>query len=85
MQPSPQSIVERFQHLKNKPWTFPGGLVVRTLCFHCQDVGSIPGLGTKILQAILHSKNKNKTKQNKKTILYSLAFTFLQSTPNLQP
>ena len=31
---------------------FPGGLVVRTQCFHCKGPGSIPGQGTKILQAV---------------------------------
>ena len=30
---------------------FPGGPVVRTLRFHCWGPGSIPGWGTKILQA----------------------------------
>ena len=30
---------------------FPGGSVVRTCCFHCHGLGSIPGWGTKILQA----------------------------------
>ena len=39
---------------------FPGGPVVRILCFHCWGPGSISGKGTKILQAkwcgqILHS------------------------------
>ena len=33
---------------------FPGGPVVRTWCFHCQGLGSIPGWGTKIPQG----KNK---------------------------
>ena len=33
-------------------WDFPGGLVVKTLCFHCRGgTGSIPGRGTKIPQA----------------------------------
>lgn len=27
---------------------FPGGPVVKTLCFHCRGTGSIPGQGTKI-------------------------------------
>ena len=29
-------------------WEFPGGPVVRTLCFHCRETGSIPGCRTKI-------------------------------------
>ena len=45
---------------------FPGGPVVRTWCFHCQDPGLIPGQGTKIQQA---SWCGEKTKQNKVTVL----------------
>ena len=30
----------------------------RTCYFHCWDPGSIPGLGTKILQAIWYSQSK---------------------------
>ena len=26
---------------------FPGGSVVKTMCFHCGERGSIPGWGTK--------------------------------------
>ena len=37
---------------------FPGCLVVRILHFHCHCPGSMPGLGTKILQAARHSQNK---------------------------
>ena len=47
---------------------FPGGAVVRTLRFHCrvpgfnaEGMGSIPGWGTEILQA-LRGQNKNKNK-----------------------
>ena len=29
-------------------WEFPGGPVVRTLCFHCGEMGSIHGCRTKI-------------------------------------
>ena len=52
-----------------KTWKreFPGGPVVGTHHFHCHGSGSIPGQGTKILQAMRHSKKTNKqTKQNKK-------------------
>ena len=38
---------------------FPGGPVVKTPCFHCCGPGSIPGRGTKILQAS-RSSQKNK-------------------------
>ena len=34
---------------------YPGGPVVRTQCFHCWGLGSIPGEGTKILQVVWHS------------------------------
>ena len=37
---------------------FPGGPVVRTLCFHCRGMGSIPGWGIKILQAMWCGQNK---------------------------
>ena len=34
---------------------FPGGPVVKTLCFYFKGVGSIPGWGTMILYAAWHS------------------------------
>ena len=36
---------------------FPGG-PIRTQCFHCEGLGSIPGWGTKILQAAQPKKKK---------------------------
>ena len=33
-------------------WKFPGGQVVRIWSCHCYGLGSIPGQGTEILQAI---------------------------------
>ena len=36
---------------EEKPQQFPGCSVVRIWCFHCGGPGSIPGQGTKILQA----------------------------------
>ena len=46
---------------KAKRGEFPGGPVVRIQCFYCCGLGSIPGQGTKILQATWHcQKNKNK-------------------------
>lgn len=42
-------------------------LVVKTPCFPCRGMNSIPGQGTKILHAILHSqKIENKNKKHKK-------------------
>ena len=40
-------------NLSNRPRSstlleFPGGLMVRILSFHCCDLGSVPGQGTKI-------------------------------------
>ena len=35
-------------------WEFPGDPMVRTQRFHCCGPGSIPGQGTKILQASQH-------------------------------
>ena len=34
----------------------PGGPVVKTLCFHCRGLGSIPGQGTKLLHGVSASK-----------------------------
>ena len=39
---------------------FPCGPVVRTRYFHCHGLGSIPGQGTKILQAIQQGQKKKK-------------------------
>ena len=39
---------------------FPGGRVVRTLCFHCRGPGSVPGWGTKILEAAQPKKKEKK-------------------------
>ena len=37
-------------------WDFPGGPVVKTLCFDHRDVGLFPGQGTKILRASQEAK-----------------------------
>ena len=37
---------------------FPGGPVVRTQRFNCRGLGSIPGWGTKIPQAVQHGQKK---------------------------
>ena len=39
------------------PGEFPGGPVVRTWSVHCHGPGSVPGRGTKILQATWAKKN----------------------------
>ena len=39
-------------------WDFPGGPVVRTLCFHCRGTVSIPGRGTKIPRGAQRSQKK---------------------------
>ena len=44
-------VVQKLKYLKCWFWEFPGGPVVRTLCFHCRGTGSIPDLGTKIPHA----------------------------------
>ena len=36
---------------------FPGGPVVRTLCFHCRSKDLIPGQATKILHAVEYLYN----------------------------
>jgi len=42
----------------NNPGSSPGGLMVRIPGFHCRGLGSVPGLGTKILQATWHSQKQ---------------------------
>ena len=44
---------------------FPGGPGVRTQCSHCYGPGSIPGCGTKILQAVQHSEMKERNPDSK--------------------
>ena len=44
--------------LKSDCREFPGGPVVRTCRFHFWDLGSIPGWGTKILQAVRRGQKK---------------------------
>ena len=46
---------------------FPGGPVVRTPHFHCRGPGSIPGQGTKILQAERRGKKKKKKSSRQPT------------------
>ena len=52
-------------------WTdqeFPGSPVVRIQCFHCWGPGSIPGQGTKILQAAQLGQKTNKQNHNNKNM-----------------
>ena len=54
---------------------FPDGLVGKAQCCHRGDTGSIPGRGTKIPRAILHSQKK---KKNQKTYMYRLGlYTYI--------
>ena len=39
-------------------WDFPGGPVVKTLCFQCRGLGWIPGRGTKIPHAVQRGQKK---------------------------
>ena len=57
-----ESIIKK----KKNCGKFPGGPMIRTWCFHCCGPGSIPGQGTKILQAAQSGQNKQKTKQKQK-------------------
>ena len=40
-------------------WSFPGGPVVKTLCFKRKYTGSVPGCRAKILHAMQHGMHKN--------------------------
>ena len=55
------------QKTKNKPWDFPGGPVVKTLCFHCREsrVWSLACQGIKIP----HAKRWGQKKKEKDTSL----------------
>ena len=41
---------------------FPGRPAVRTRCFHCHGLGSVPSRGTKILQAAWHGQKQKQKK-----------------------
>ena len=51
---------------------FPGGPVVRTPCFDYWDPGSIPGQGTKILQALSKEKKQNQMVYQSDVLMKSL-------------
>ena len=44
----------------NKGWEFPGCPVVRTPCSHAKGLGSIPGWGAKMPQAMQCGQKKKK-------------------------
>ena len=48
---------------------FPGGPGVKTLCFHCRELGSIPGQGTKLPHAALHGHTHTHTHTHKITAI----------------
>ena len=56
----PPSIKPLMSLKEKKVREFPGSPVVRTLRFHCCGLGSIPGQGTKIPQAVQCSQKKSK-------------------------
>ena len=41
--------------IKKEMWEFPGGPVVRTQCFRCPGLCSIPGWGTKIMHGVWYT------------------------------
>ena len=59
---------------------FPGGLVVRILCFYCCSLGSIPGLETEIPhQDTAHSSQKKWVYPPKSVWKYCLRFAYMVS------
>ena len=63
-------ITFRKYKLNYREREFPGGPVVRTLCFHSmlspnEEPGSIPGWGTKVLQAMQCGQKNLKIKKKK--------------------
>ena len=52
-------------HALKETQEFPGDPVVRTWCFHCQGLGSIPSQGTKNPQALQQCQGKKKKRLNK--------------------
>ena len=68
--------------MKYSGWDLPGGPVVKTPCFHCRGIGSVPGQGTKILHAMwpahththTHTHTKGNILVNRKLTLYKTAY-----------
>ena len=65
---------------------FAGDLVVRIWCFYCRGLGSIPGWGTKILQAVWHSwrKERQYLQQQKATMKYHLTPVRMDTSTSIQ-
>lgn len=42
-------------------WECPASPVIRTMCFHCYGLASIPVWGTKIPEVVRHGQNNNNT------------------------
>ena len=66
---SEESYIHKNGPSKGREREFLGGLVVRILGFHYHGPGSIPGWETEILQAVQHSKKKEKTKKREGQIM----------------
>ena len=49
---------------------FPGNPVVKTPCFHCRVMDSIPGWGIKISHAVLHGQKKKKEEEEEEEKKY---------------
>ena len=71
---------------KSFSWEFPGGLVVRTPCFHCQGPGSeslVRELRSCKLQAMAKKKKKRRRRRRRTHSLYppSLPLSHYWSSP----
>ena len=64
--PISQFIPPSLLFLSKTSQDFPGGPVVKTPCFQCRGMGSIPGQGTKIPQAVWPKKKKKRKEKEKK-------------------
>ena len=70
-------LLKLYQALKKcQAWDFPGGPVAKTLCFQCRGIGSIPGQGTKIPHAVLHSQKKMPDSNTVTKIIMTMADTY---------
>ena len=66
--------VVQYHHKKCLDWDFPGGPVVKTLCFHCRGRGFDPWLGKFRMP---HSvAKKKKKKKNVLTISRKMPFGY---------
>ena len=51
-------------------WDFPGGAVVKTLCFWCKGLGFDSWLGAKIQYALQDSRKEKKKKKENDGVSY---------------